>query len=139
MGLLALDYDAQGRHVAFAFGREWLWSDVEVRFPGLAAEAVLRRDLNQARFDRFHPVLGHLMASPDLSTGVDGTPDVPESVLPPIVPPPVHIPCIPVHIPDISPPATVVPEPTTGLLVFAGLLICLGVHLVVSSFERRKR
>ena len=92
----------------------------------------LRRSLNPARFDHFHPTLGRLLAEDALLRNNLGlcmmTPNMPEIVLPPGSgssnnggnPPPPSVPPPPLPPPPPPPTGSSVPEPAGIILLLIG-------------------
>jgi hypothetical protein len=90
-----------------------------------------RHDLNPARFDHYHPRLGHLL---DLDLRYRQTHpcmEAPEEELPITLPP---IPIVPIPTPTPTPPSEVAPEPSSFYLCSIGLLLAF----LLSHYLTRK-
>ena len=93
-----------------------------------------RRNLNPARFDRYHPALGALLAEDDLLRAGDGC-VLGELIVPPTIPTPPGTPSPNPPFTDDNPlPPRAVPEPASLALTFIGLGGIAGFRMI-----RRRR
>jgi hypothetical protein len=121
------DIDEAGRHVVRLHGREYDWEDAVGLVPCRAGEAMARRPINPDRFDRYHPLLGHLLAGEVLDDAPPAVPPtLPEAPTPPA--------CVPGICPPTdtgagpgSPPAVVPEPPSAAMLVLAALPLLLAL------------
>lgn len=112
-----------GEHVAITpRGGVWDFDRFADAYPRKAALAAIRRERNEANFDKHHPILGWLMDTPELQ------------LTPPCIPCDTStcFPSLPVVVP---PPANVIPEPSSGLIVAIGLAAILG-RLAIRRLSR---